>query len=75
MVLSWCMGRVMLVWIMMVAVASGALAVASAVMIGLPLWAVLLGYPLVGTLGGLLAGMALLVCRSRNDAIGEPLRH
>lgn len=75
MVLSAGGGAAMLVWIMMVAVASGALAVATGLALGLPLWAAVLAYPLIGSLGGLVAGLALLVCRTRGHAVGAPLRH
>lgn len=58
----------MVVWILMIAIASGVLAVAAAAAIGLPWWIMLLSYALVGALGGLVAGAALFACRSRVDS-------
>lgn len=65
----------MVVWIMLVAVGSGLLASVSAILAGLPWWTLLLAYPLVGTLGALLAGMALFVCRGRAQAPAGHPRH
>jgi hypothetical protein len=64
----------MVVWIMMAAIASGALAVAAAAAVGMSWWVALLGYPLVGALGGFLAGMALFLCRIRAEATGRHAR-
>lgn len=61
----------MMIWVVMVSVASGAFATILAFTLGFAWWIALLGYPAGGMLGALLAGAALYLCRTRHEAIGR----
>lgn len=59
----------MVIWVMMVSVATGAFATIAAFTLGFSWWIALLGYPVAGMLGGMLAGLALYLCRTRHQAL------
>ncbi len=65
----------MVIWVVMVAVGTGAVATIGAFTAGLSWWIALLGYPAAGMLGGLLAGVALFLCQTRHqEPVGHPRR-